>query len=75
MYKWQGEGVGIPGIGAVDMSDEEFLAAAIAYDAQFPDEPAGLLERSGLWRYYGKASAEDRIDELAAAEAEEGSAT
>lgn len=71
MYKWQGEGAGLPGIGAVDLSDEDFLEAQKAYDAQFPDEEPGTLERSGLWRYYGHTPAEERI-EAAAEAAKEG---
>lgn len=73
MYKWQGEGAGLPGIGAVDMTDDEFAAAQAEYEKGFPDEAPGVLERSGLWRYYGRAPVEERIEaaEDVAAKAED----
>lgn len=72
MYKWQGEGVGLPGIGAVDLSDEDFIAAQAEYAKGFPDEEPGILERSGLWRYYGREPVEERIEAAETAAKAEG---
>lgn len=71
MYKWIGEGAGLPGIGARDLEDYEFLALQAEYEKGFPAEKPGVLERSGLWKHYGPGSAEERI-EAAEAAAKEG---
>jgi hypothetical protein len=70
MWKFIGDGT-IPGIESRDYEDDEFLEVQARYEAGFPAEKTGMLERSGMWRHYGqKVKEADRKEAAAKVEAE-----
>ncbi|HYD83783.1 MAG TPA: hypothetical protein VEA63_07010 [Opitutus sp.] len=60
-WKFKGEGLPLPGIGAGPFTDEEFEIAVSVYEAQFSDDQKGAVKASGL---YERTSLEKVADEL-----------